>query len=74
MNQDERDELNRDASSLAYTAIRFSGLYKSLSNEEWEALADKYGQQLVAILEAAVDAELTKRAQADEEMDAWLAK
>jgi hypothetical protein len=58
---EEAQELQRDASALSYTAIRFSGLYKELSGDEWEALADKYGKQIVAILEAACDEELTRR-------------
>lgn len=58
---EQQHELQRDASKLAYLAIRFSGLWKELSGAEWDAMADKFGGQLVAILEAAVDDELTRR-------------
>lgn len=60
MTSDERSELLHDAEQLAYQTIRFTGLYKSLTNDEWDELADKWGAHLVQLLEARVDEEFTR--------------
>ena len=52
MTKDERDELLRDASALAYQAIRFSGLYRELSGAEWDEVADEFGKGVIHYLEA----------------------
>lgn len=57
---DERTELLHDAEQLAYQTIRFTGLYKSLTNDEWDELANKWGAHLVQLLEARVDEEFTR--------------
>lgn len=57
---DERNELLRDASSLAYTAIRFTRLYKELSSAEWDGLAERLGVRLVYRLEGWIENELTR--------------
>lgn len=67
---DERNELLRDASSLAYTAIRFSGLYKELSSAEWDGLAERLGKNIVEFMEGFVDAELIQRETAKESSNA----
>lgn len=51
MTSDERDELLEDANQLAYTAIKFSGLYKELTSAEWDGLAEKLGKRMVTQLE-----------------------
>lgn len=58
---EEQRELFIDASTLAYMAIRFSGLYKRLSGSEWDEMADKFGVMLVDNLNEWVDAELVRR-------------
>jgi hypothetical protein len=58
---EEQAELQRDALSLAYTAIRFSGLWKELSGAEWDTLAERLGKHLVAMLNVAIDDEFTRR-------------
>jgi hypothetical protein len=60
MSDDERYELNRDASTLAYAAINFTGLWKELTDSERDELANKWGAHLVQLLEARVDEEFTK--------------
>lgn len=60
MTKDERSELLHDAEQLAYQTIRFTELYKSLTNDEWDQLADKWGAHLVQLLEARVDEEFTR--------------
>lgn len=55
MTPDERTELLRDASSLAYTAIRFTKLYKKLSGAEWDELAQKLAPDIVAIVGELID-------------------
>lgn len=69
---EETQELQRDASKLAYTAIRFSGLWRDLASEEWEALADKLGALAVGLIQAEIDAELTRREAESRELDEWL--
>lgn len=61
MTPDERNELLRDASSLAYTAIRFTGLYKELSSAEWDGLADEIAKEIVNQIERRCDEEFAAR-------------
>jgi hypothetical protein len=61
MTTDERNELLKDASTLAYQAIRFSGLYKELTSSEWDALANEYGNRLITYLEQLIDADILGR-------------
>lgn len=51
MSEEETRELQRDAHDLAYQAILFSGLYKSLSNEAWDAKAAVYSHLIVKLME-----------------------
>jgi hypothetical protein len=60
MTTDERNELLKDASTLAYQAIRFSGLYKELTSSEWDALAQGLGERLIYRLEGWVEAEIER--------------
>ena len=61
MNAEAKQELINDAAGLAYSHIRFSGLYKQLSGDEWEALADEWGKEVYELLERRVDDFLTKK-------------
>lgn len=70
ISSDERNELLRDASSLAYQAIRFTGLYKELSSTEWDGLANEYGNCLVVRLEQMIDTEMNARQSEREHGDA----
>lgn len=70
---EEAQELQCDASKLAYTAIRFSGLYRELTGDEWDALADKLGALAVALIQDEINVELTRRELESQELDAWLA-
>ena len=69
---EETQELQRDASKLAYTAIRFSGLWRELASEEWEALADKLGALAVGLIQSEINAELTRREAESRKLDEWL--
>lgn len=60
MTPDERCELLRDLSSITYTHIRFSGLYRELTSEQWERLAQEHAEQVVGLLEGLVDGEFAK--------------
>lgn len=57
---DERSELLRDAERLAYQTIRFTGLYKELSSDEWDQLAERLGRVTLSYLEALIDEEFTR--------------
>lgn len=57
MTSDERNELLRDASSLAYQAIRFSGLYKELTNAEWDETARRLAPDIVDVIAELIDEE-----------------
>lgn len=59
MNTEATTELQRDASSLAYSAIRHSGLYKSLSPDEWDAKAAVYGHLILELLNRLIDEDFT---------------
>lgn len=72
MTRDEREELKRDAESLAYAHIRFSGLYRELSEEEWEQLAREHGERVVGLLEGLVNERLTQIESENREMKEWL--
>lgn len=58
---EEQKELFVDASTLAYMAIRFSGLSKQLSGKEWDEMADVMGEKVAGYLNELVDAELARR-------------
>lgn len=60
MTPDERNELTRDASALAYSAIRFSGLYRELTSGEWDALAQGLGERMIYRLEGWIEAEISR--------------
>ena len=55
---EENKELFTDASTLAYMAIRFSGLHKDLSGSEWDELADVWGAEIVSMIAAKCEAKL----------------
>lgn len=57
MTSDEHDELLRDASSLAYQAIRFSGLYKELTSAEWDETAQRLAPDIVDVVVELIDEE-----------------
>lgn len=69
---EETQELQRDASRLAYTAIRFSGLWRELTSEEWDAFAEKLGALAVRLIQDEINAELTRREAENQELDQWL--
>lgn len=60
MTPDERSELLRDTERLAYQTIRFTGLYKELSSDEWDQLAERLGRVTLRYLEALIDEEFTR--------------
>lgn len=67
---DERNELLHDASSLAYTAIRFTGLYKELSSAEWDGLAEKLAPDIVDVVIELIDEEQER---IDRAREKWMA-
>lgn len=60
MTSDERDELTKDASTLAYQAIRFTGLYRELTSSEWDALAQGLGERMIYRLEGWIETEISR--------------
>lgn len=58
---EEQHELFIDATTLAYMAIRFSGLWKQLSGKEWDEMADVMGEKVVGYLNGLVEVEITQR-------------
>lgn len=57
MTRDERSELLRDASSLAYQAIRFSGLYRQLTSAQWDETAKRLAPDIVDVLMELIEEE-----------------
>lgn len=49
MTPEDRHDLLSDAQDLAYNAIKLSGLFHSLSGEQWDELARLMGKRLVEI-------------------------
>lgn len=70
MTPDERNELTKDASVLAYTAIRFSGLYRELTSSEWDALAQGLGERMIYRLERWIETEISRIEAAKESSNA----
>jgi hypothetical protein len=60
MTADEHNELLKDASDLAYLTIKFSDLYKELSSDEWDRLAERLGRATLSYIEALVDEEFRR--------------
>lgn len=56
MTPDERAELLKDLSAICYTHIRFSGLFRELTESEWEKLAREHAGKIVELLDQMVDA------------------
>lgn len=53
---DEREkELDDLAFDFTYQAIRYSGLYRSLENSEWDAFADELKTRARATVSQAID-------------------
>lgn len=59
MNQEDHRELERDAQDLAYNAIKLSGLFHSLSGEQWDELAWLMGKRLVEMADEMIDVAAT---------------
>lgn len=74
MDKEALHELTEHAETLAYQAILHSGLYRELTNEQWDALTKQYAAKLVEQVQGLVDAELTRLEAESREMDAWLAQ
>lgn len=74
MTPDERTELLQDASDLAYAHIRFSGLWRELTNEEWEQLAWEHAGKIVELLESLVNERFTQIENENREMEKWLSR
>lgn len=70
MTKDERDDLLEDANQLAYTAIKFSGLYKELTSAEWDALAQGLGERMIYRLEGWIENEVSRIEAAKESTNA----
>lgn len=60
MTQDERGELLKDLSAICYTHIRFSGLYRELTEDGWEQLAREHGEKVIELLESLVNERFTQ--------------
>lgn len=49
MTPEDRHDLQQEAETLAYQHIKLSGLFHSLSGEQWDQLAQLMGKRLVEI-------------------------
>lgn len=47
---DENAELDSLAVDLAYNSILFSGLYRDLENEQWDALAKELAREVREVI------------------------
>lgn len=56
------DDLAHD---LCYQSIRWSGLYKELTNDQWDALAERLRAQVRMFIEGEINAELTRIEEAE---------
>ena len=54
MSRTAREELVEAANHLAYNYLRHSGAYLSLTNNEWDALAEKMAGRLLATMDQMV--------------------
>lgn len=70
MTLDERRELLEDANQIAYTAIKFSGLYKELTSAEWDAMARRLAPDIVDVIIELIDEEQER---IDREREKWMA-
>lgn len=61
MNDEAKHELKELAQDLTYNYIKHSGLAKLISNEEWDALAERLANQSLIFIEGLVDAEFAKQ-------------
>lgn len=57
---EENTELDQMAHDLCYYAIRFSGLYRELENNQWDTLAEQFNVSVRAHLDGLIDAEFTR--------------
>lgn len=60
MNTEAKAEQIKDATRLAYTQIRLSGLYEMIDNETWDRLSGEWGKYVVNLLDEFIDNEFTK--------------
>jgi len=62
----EKEELQEDAQTIAYQAIRFSGAHETFkANGEWDALAKEWGAEIVALLSRKCEATLEGKSNAN---------
>lgn len=57
MNKEARKDLIEAANKLAYDYILHSGTYKSISNEQWDALAEKMALRVLGLLDNMIETE-----------------
>jgi len=60
MNNEERRDLHEDSVQLAYQAIKFSPLFRLLTNERADELAERIAATLEARLAVLIDEELDR--------------
>ena len=56
MNPEAHKDLLETANLLAYEYILHSGVFKSLSNEQWDALSAQIGEKIVKLMADEVEA------------------
>ena len=61
MNAEAKHELEEIANQLAYESLKHSGLYRLLSNEEWDAEAERLAAQTLSFVGGLVDREFKAR-------------
>lgn len=55
MNNEAKAELLEAANKLAYDYIKHSGLFRSLSGEEWDRLAEQMAQRVLGFMDRILD-------------------
>lgn len=53
-------ELDQMAFDLCYQSVRWSGLYKRLDNDQWDALADAMVPQVHGFVDGLINDEFTR--------------
>lgn len=55
MSTEEQDQLLEQSQDVAMTGTILSGLYRELSNEQWDALVESIGKEVYELVRRRVD-------------------
>lgn len=66
MSTEEQDQLLKQSQDVALTGTVLSGLYRELSNEQWDALVESIGREVYELVRERVDQARDERETAKE--------